>query len=224
MKRTFLFALIVLGRHNSSQPNRFKDLMTSTRKKSAAALATIIFTGLSTIASARPCRKQSVERMVTAVAEAFVEKRLGVLDNNRPHSGSVRIVIEYSLADDDDPQRFEIRKFSSLARAERWLKSREIEDLPGRYSRPALKCAKGVCTYNLDGGINHRSLYLQKNHVRNSRRLSLCQDDLFVGWRLSSGKENAGSAEIQTRRCRALPLLPEPQGCHDTLARSSDVS
>lgn len=136
--------------------------MTSTRKKSAVALATIIFTGLSTIASGKPCRKQSVERMVTAVAEAFVEKRLGVLDSDQPYVGSVRIVIEHSLADDNDPQRFEIRRFRSLARAENWLKSREIEEWPGRYSRPPEKCARGVCTYNLDGGINHKSLYLQK--------------------------------------------------------------
>ncbi|MGZ5483230.1 MAG: hypothetical protein ACXWID_14740, partial [Pyrinomonadaceae bacterium] len=69
---------------------------------------------------------------------------------------------EHSLADDDDPQRFEVRRFSSFARAEQWFKSREIEDLPGRYTRPVEKCARGVCTYNLEGGINHRSLYLRK--------------------------------------------------------------
>lgn len=128
--------------------------------KQLSALMLIVIVGVA--AYARPCKKQSVEDLVKAVAEAFVEKKLGRLDVDRPYVGTIRIVIEHSLADDDDPQRFEIRKFSSLARAERWLKSREIEEWPGRYSRPPEKCERGVCTYNLDGGINHKSLYLQK--------------------------------------------------------------
>jgi hypothetical protein len=87
---------------------------------------------------------------------------MGSLDADRPYVGRITIRIEHSLADDDDPQRFEVRRFSSFARAERWFKSREIENMPGRYTRPVEKCARGVCTYNTSGGINHRSLYLTK--------------------------------------------------------------
>ena len=87
---------------------------------------------------------------------------MGTLDAHRPYVGRFTIRIEHSLSDDNDPQRFEIRRFSSFARAEKWFKGREIEGLPGRYTRPLEKCARGVCTYNTDGGINHRSLYLTK--------------------------------------------------------------
>ena len=113
--------------------------------------------------TAKPkCKKQSVEDLVTAFAEAFENKSIGTLDADRPYVGRFTIRIEHSLADDNDPQRFEVRRFSSFARAERWFKSREIEGMPGRYTRPVEECTRGVCTYNLDGGINHRSLYLTK--------------------------------------------------------------
>lgn len=107
-------------------------------------------------------RCQSVENLVTKLADSFTNKTMGTLDADRPYVGRFTIRIEHSLADDDDPQRFEVRRFSSFARAEQWFKSREIEGMPGRYSRPVEKCARGVCTYNLDGGINHNSLYLKR--------------------------------------------------------------
>jgi len=87
---------------------------------------------------------------------------MGSLDADRPYVGRFTIRIEHSLADDDDPQRFEVRRFSSFARAERWFKSREIEGMPGRHTRPVIKCAKGVCRYNSEGGILHNNLYLTK--------------------------------------------------------------
>jgi hypothetical protein len=114
------------------------------------------------VASKSLCKRQPIEDLVNAFAESFVNKTMGTLDADRPYAGRFTIRIEHSLADDNDPQRFEVRRFSSFARAEQWFKSGEIEDLPGRYTRPVEKCARGVCTYNLDGGINHRSLYLTK--------------------------------------------------------------
>jgi hypothetical protein len=108
------------------------------------------------------CKKQPVEDLVKSFADSFANKSMDTLDAARPYVGRITIRIEHSLADDDDPQRFEVRRFSSFARAEQWFRSREIEEMPERYSRPVEKCARGVCTYNLDGGINHRSLYLQK--------------------------------------------------------------
>ena len=114
------------------------------------------------VAAQPRCKKQPITNLVKSWAESWENKSMGTLDADRPYVGRFTIRIEHSLADDDDPQRFEVRRFSSFARAERWFKSREIEDLPGRYSRPVEKCARGVCTYNTGGGINHRSLYLQK--------------------------------------------------------------
>ena len=108
------------------------------------------------------CKKQPIKTLVEAFAESFSNKTMGTLDADRPYAGRFTIRIEHSLADDDDPQRFEVRRFSSFARAEQWFKSREIEGLPGRYTRPVEKCARGVCFYNTGGGINHRSLYLTK--------------------------------------------------------------
>ncbi|HEY6046283.1 MAG TPA: hypothetical protein VIU65_06740, partial [Pyrinomonadaceae bacterium] len=70
--------------------------------------------------------------------------------------------IEHSLADDNDPQRFKVRRFASFALAEKWFKKQEIDGMPGRHAMPLVKCAKGVCTYNFDGGILHNNLYLKK--------------------------------------------------------------
>jgi hypothetical protein len=113
-------------------------------------------------ANAKPCKKQSVEDLVNSFADSFEAKKMGQLDADRPYVGTVRFVIEHSLADDNDPQRFKIRKFASFALAEKWFKSHEIEGMPGRHSRPVLKCAKGVCSYNSEGGILHNNLYLTK--------------------------------------------------------------
>jgi hypothetical protein len=112
--------------------------------------------------NAKPCKKQSVADMVNAFSEAFENKKMGQLDADRPYVGTIRIVIEHSLADDNDPQRFKVRKFASFARAEKWFKSQEIEGMPGRNTRPLKKCAKGVCSYNSEGGILHNNLYLTK--------------------------------------------------------------
>ena len=109
-----------------------------------------------------PCNKQPVEDLVKAVAEGFETKTMRSLDAQKPYVGRVRIVIEHSLADDNAKDRFVIRSFSSLARAEHWLKSREHDEMPGRDTKPLVRCAKGVCTYNFDGGIVHNTLYLKK--------------------------------------------------------------
>jgi hypothetical protein len=76
--------------------------------------------------------------------------------------GRVRIVIEHSLAEDNARDRYVIKRFTSLARAESWLRSREHEAMPARAAKPLKRCAKGVCAYNFDGGIVHNTLYLKK--------------------------------------------------------------
>lgn len=130
--------------------------------KSLTLISVLLFVLSLTIQAKPQCKKQTVEEMVKAVAESYEAKTLGSLDADRPYVGKVIIVIEHSLADDNAKNRFVVRRFASLARFEAWLKSREHEEMPGRESRPLARCAKGLCTYNFDGGILHNHLYLKK--------------------------------------------------------------
>lgn len=107
--------------------------------------------------------KKSIEKFVDSVAYAFMFKELSGLDAKRILVGNLRIVIEHSLRADDARDRFEIKSFKTFALAERWLKSREREDgTPIRESRDLLQCRRGLCEYDLDGGIGHNHLYLKK--------------------------------------------------------------
>ncbi len=124
----------------------------------SAVVATIIIAGGATA----QCKKQPIDALAKAVAEGFEAKTLGSLDSQKPYPGKIRIVIEHSLAGDNDKDRFVIRSFASLAKAEAWLKSREHDEMPGRQSMPFQKCSKAVCTFNFDGGILHNTLYLKK--------------------------------------------------------------
>ena len=124
----------------------------------SAVVALIVMAG----GASAQCKKQPVDALSKAVAEGFEARTLSSLDAEKPYSGRVRIVIEHSLADDNAKDRFVIRSFVSLAKAEAWLKSREHDELPGRRSMPFQKCAKGICTFNFDGGILHNTLYLKK--------------------------------------------------------------
>jgi hypothetical protein len=131
-------------------------------KTLVTAIAVILF-GLSLPVHAQStCKKQTIENLVKAVAEGYEGKTLGGLDAQKPYVGKLRIVIEHSLAEDNAKDRFTIKWFTSLARAERWLKGREHEEMPGRVTKPFVRCAKGVCTYNFDDGIVHNTLYLKK--------------------------------------------------------------
>jgi hypothetical protein len=136
-----------------------------TMKKNKAligALALVLFSVAAPMRAQSPCKKQPVENLANQIAEAYEGKTLSRLDKTKPYLGRVRIVIENSLGEPDDKGRFVIKSFTSLARAEAWLKSREHDQMPGRESRPLERCAKGVCTYNFDGGILHNHLYLKK--------------------------------------------------------------
>jgi hypothetical protein len=108
------------------------------------------------------CKEKTVGGLAKQIAAAYEGKSLGGLDGQRPYLGRLRIVIENSLGEPDDRGRFVIKSFTSLAKADAWLKTRERADGPGRESRPLQRCAKGVCTYNFDGGILHNHLYLKK--------------------------------------------------------------
>lgn len=111
--------------------------------------------------SAKPtCKKQTIEDLVKAVAQAYAAKDLGRRDAERPYLREVRVVIRHSLGEGAD--EYESRRFRSLRNGERWLRSREIAGVPGRAVLPFLQCKGGVCTYDFAGGIVHRVLYLEK--------------------------------------------------------------
>jgi hypothetical protein len=131
-------------------------------KTLVSALALIVFTVWSPVRAQSPCKKQPVADLAKQIAEAYEGKTLSGLDAQKPYLGRVTIVIENSLGEPDDKGRFVIKSFRSLAKAEAWLKSREHDEMPARESRPLVRCAKGVCTYNFDGGILHNHLYLKK--------------------------------------------------------------
>lgn len=130
-------------------------------KKPTLAAAFIALVLLSANCAQGQCRTRSIQKFAADVTEHFDARTLATLDQQRAGRGRIRVTIEHSLADDDDPKRFEVRRFSSLIKFEQWLKSRETDGMPGRYSRE-MKCSRGVCRANLDGGINHNSLYLKR--------------------------------------------------------------
>src|ERR1044072_7830555 len=59
---------------------------------------------LSSLGNAKPCKKQPVEDLVNSFADSFAAKKMGELDGDRPAVGTVRFVIEHSLAHDNDPK------------------------------------------------------------------------------------------------------------------------
>jgi hypothetical protein len=138
-----------------------RKLMKITTNSLSAVTLIALTLSLSGRATAQ-CKKQPIDDLAKAVAEGFEAKTLHDLDAQKPYVGRVRLVIENSLAEDNARDRFVVRSFVSLAKAEAWLKSREHEEMPGRRSMPFQKCAKGVCTFNFDGGILHNTLYLKK--------------------------------------------------------------
>jgi hypothetical protein len=131
-------------------------------KTLVSALALILVALSITVRAQSPCKKRPVADLAKQIAEAYERKTLGALDGEKPYLRTVRIVIENSLGEPDDKGRFVIKSFTSLKKAEAWLKSREHDEMPARESRPLKRCAKGICTYDFDGGILHNHLYLQK--------------------------------------------------------------
>jgi hypothetical protein len=131
-------------------------------KNIAIAAGLTIFITSTTFAQSPP-KPNAVEQLSIELADAYVKKDLGRLDRKYPVQGKVKIEIENSLGGEDEVQnKSGIKEFRSLAQGEQWLRSRVIDDLPGRQSRPLIGCKQGSCTYDFRGGILHKQLYLKK--------------------------------------------------------------
>jgi hypothetical protein len=101
---------------------------------------------------------QTIQELANAVAEAWGEGTLGSLDAGRPYVGSVKVVVEGTVG---EPPLIERKTFRTLAQVDRWFKSRERADGPGRNIGQLRQCRKGVCTFEQEGML-HNNLYLKK--------------------------------------------------------------
>jgi ABC-type multidrug transport system fused ATPase/permease subunit len=124
--------------------------------------ALIIFV-LSITAYAQSSTKiATIGELAAAISEAFTAGNLDSLDAGKPYAGKIKIVIEHSLAGDDDKDRFATKTFKTLAAAEDWLDSRESSPgMPSRHPSQVLTCRKGVCDF-FDQGLLHNNLYLKR--------------------------------------------------------------
>lgn len=124
---------------------------------------TLFFLGASVIA-AQETRAQRKRLAQTAkiVAVAYQTRDLGRLDRLGLLRGTVKIVIEHSIPQEDSGQ-FVVRRFPSFYRVERWLANRHPQPgLPFRAVQSFAGCRRGSCAFDQDGGILHNQLYLKK--------------------------------------------------------------
>lgn len=128
-------------------------------KKPLTTIALILLLAHLPARAQSPCKRETIEQVVGELAEAYTAKALGRLDAEHPFAGRVRIIIEHSLGEDE----YEVKGVANLSDAEEWLRNRESEESPKiREVRPLVRCRRGVCTYNFDGGILHNHLYIKK--------------------------------------------------------------
>jgi hypothetical protein len=107
-----------------------------------------------------PSLKSSMERLANAVAIAYQNQNLGVLDPQHPYVGKVEILIQHSLGGDSD--RPVGQSFTRLVAVEQWLKHKARGSGPYRTLKPLVGCHKGLCTFNFKDGILHNHLYLKE--------------------------------------------------------------
>jgi len=105
---------------------------------------------------------QKPAELAKTVSDAYQEKKLADLDKDRLGAGTITVVIEHSLIESKNGNGLmKVRRFKNLAAIDKWLNSQQREDgSPFRQTKPLLKCAKGRCAYDFDGGILHNQLYL----------------------------------------------------------------
>lgn len=106
----------------------------------------------------RAPQAQTIQELANATATAWSEGNLGSLDAGRPYVGSVKVIVE---AQAGEPPQIDRKTFRTLAQVDRWFKSRERADGPGRNMGQLKQCSKGVCTFEQEGML-HNNLYLKK--------------------------------------------------------------
>lgn len=133
------------------------------RSKRFALTMALMTAFLSTLPAQAPPKRKTMAQLATALSEAYVAKSLGKLDAERALRGTLKLVIEHSLGEANTPGRFETKRFQTFAQSEAWLRNRERDNRNlSRASRPLLKCQRGSCAFDFEGGLLHNHLYLQK--------------------------------------------------------------
>ena len=102
------------------------------------------------------------DELAQTVSNAYKEKTLANLDAKHLAAGTITLVIEHSLVEGKNGNGLmKVKRFKNLAAVDKWLTSQEREEgAPFRQVMPLLKCNRGRCAYNFDGGILHNQLYL----------------------------------------------------------------
>jgi len=131
-------------------------------KISIKLLVLVLFVGSVCVHAQSKPLTSDIKGLAVALSDAYGARDLGRLDSKRVVSGTVKFIIEHSLADDNDKGRFVVKSFKKMAAAEAWIKSRAIDaDFPGRSPIDLKSCKGGVCKYDLNG-LLHNQLYLSK--------------------------------------------------------------
>ena len=105
----------------------------------------------------RTSQLQTIQALANAVAIAWSEGKLRSLDPSRPYVGTVKVFVEPECGDDPQITR---KSFRTLAQIDRWFKSQERADGPGKNIGTLEQCSKGVCTFQT--AMNHNNLYLRQ--------------------------------------------------------------
>jgi len=104
-------------------------------------------------------QKKSIDLLQQSVAEAYKAKTMSTLDEKKLVQGSVLVRIVHSLM--EGKGSLVRRRFKTFAQFDAWLKKQEREEgAPFRQVSELVKCSRGHCAYNYDGGILHNQLYL----------------------------------------------------------------
>jgi hypothetical protein len=108
------------------------------------------------------CPKVTREVFAQDLAKAYASNNLQVLDKKYPDIGSLQILIEHSISEEENGATFfdtYVPSFHALAKL---LQSRQTEGLPRPEVRPLRECANGVCSFYFLNGIQHNTLYLKE--------------------------------------------------------------
>lgn len=106
--------------------------------------------------------RQKPQELAQTVSDAYTARTLAELDAKHLAAGTITLVIEHSLMEGKNGNGLmKARRFRNLAAIDKWLNSQQREDgSPFSAIKPLLKCNKGRCAYDFDGGILHNQLYL----------------------------------------------------------------
>lgn len=120
---------------------------------------TFLLIALVSLSVSAQSQKELIDQLHRSVADTYKAKTMRTLDEKKLMQGSLLVRIVHSLM--EGKGSVVSRRFKSFAQMDAWLKKREREEgSPFRQVSEVVKCSRGHCAYNYDGGILHNQLYL----------------------------------------------------------------